>query len=558
MPTELIFEIADDDPMAEDHRQVDAWLDDAYGQITDWSADGPAERQTPPGPETPEVRAFLALPSERRTAVFRALVERLGWLDDSMNHPHMDGPRLRRFRLFMTLLGTMVEAFLEPMPSLEPAVIVEVAGLGARTPRFPKLEILVRAVVHHVGDHGESDDVREAAARFHRSLCEEALQGWQPELWRLASELQAIAQVDPEIPLAKDDHWADRARADLRSLGKREGRQAALAWIDALQHAVKVSPDRPGRSWREASRPKIDAIGASAFSERLSRWFALTSRVSASHRHPDPRPTPNNLQVLFGLAWMLVDVDDPRAASALEKLSTTAFRDNRDLHARFRRTCSEILAEMPGEHGQAELAKLGVTARGPLQIAPALLVASGRGTSDRSVEDRVGGLPVAPAGTQWPACSSCHGSMQFLAQLDLSNLGPKELQNRRLLLFQCRNRPGQCSEWDPDSGGNRAMLVVVDGASALTAPGGPTTLDGVVSLRQDRTAEEPDGELLGTLGGRPEWIQSDETPHCCDAPMFFLASLDSNDDLGMSFGDLGRGYAFVCRGCHSAKFLWQS
>ena len=52
------------------------------------------------------------------------------------------------------------------------------------------------------------------------------------------------------------------------------------------------------------------------------------------------------------------------------------------------------------------------------------------------------------------------------------------------------------------------------------------------------------------IGGEPDWIQENATPNCssCDTPMSFIAQIDSVGD-GLSFGDCGRIYVFMCRNC---------
>ena len=166
--------------------------------------------------------------------------------------------------------------------------------------------------------------------------------------------------------------------------------------------------------------------------------------------------------------------------------------------------------------------------------------------------------------------------MQFLAQLPLALCGVEGLVTRdqHILLFQCQNQPGMCDEWDADSGGNAAVLVSASGLRLLEVPSGLTLLDAEssVSFREyDDSLEEesPDDEycraleidpaVLGKVGGRPLWIQGDETPSCdCGERMIFVAQLECHGGGGINFGDAGAGYAFVCPRCtHSAKFLWQ-
>lgn len=68
---------------------------------------------------------------------------------------------------------------------------------------------------------------------------------------------------------------------------------------------------------------------------------------------------------------------------------------------------------------------------------------------------------------------------------------------------------------------------------------------------------EPAGDRH-KLGGRPDWIQGDETPDCaeCGGPMDFYGQLDH---LGSVEGlrDLGMIYVFLCRECYTTAALLQ-
>jgi hypothetical protein len=178
---------------------------------------------------------------------------------------------------------------------------------------------------------------------------------------------------------------------------------------------------------------------------------------------------------------------------------------------------------------------------------------------------RTGGLPLAPAGTSWPRCASCEGPLRFLAQIVLDDLV--------LALFACQNDPGMCDDWDPESGGNRALLFPCDGLRPLPEPDDeaeePFTLGAVraVALERkpggdyDQAREAHSGTaVLGQLGGRPAWIQGDETPACpsCARAMPFVTQLEEGPDhrTSMNFGGGGCAYAFTCEPCGEARVLW--
>ena len=60
------------------------------------------------------------------------------------------------------------------------------------------------------------------------------------------------------------------------------------------------------------------------------------------------------------------------------------------------------------------------------------------------------------------------------------------------------------------------------------------------------------------LGGRPGWIQNEETPDCpkCQSRMSFALQLASGK--GISYGDMGNLYAFICADCEILATLIQS
>jgi hypothetical protein len=162
--------------------------------------------------------------------------------------------------------------------------------------------------------------------------------------------------------------------------------------------------------------------------------------------------------------------------------------------------------------------------------------------------------------------------MQFLGQLRIPE------KSELVLLFMCQNDPGLCDEWEPDAGGNCAIVVSTKNVGVVTPPqGGVTVRETKYGARQVASSLEnyddareawskesgrAPREVLGQILGEPAWIQADETPMCgaCGKPMHFLAQLEQGPDwkTEMNFGGGGCAYVFDCEcGTHSAKFLWQ-
>src|SRR5437773_940334 len=73
------------------------------------------------------------------------------------------------------------------------------------------------------------------------------------------------------------------------------------------------------------------------------------------------------------------------------------------------------------------------------------------------------------------------------------------------------------------------------------------------------------------FGGKPQWIQSDETPICtrCQKAMSFVAQIDSianadtevghflNEKKSFMFADVGMIYVFWCSGCAGTQAVFQ-
>lgn len=184
-------------------------------------------------------------------------------------------------------------------------------------------------------------------------------------------------------------------------------------------------------------------------------------------------------------------------------------------------------------------------------------IKAGKKVAKDSAGARVGGLPLLGASAAWPTCKTCSGPMQFLLQVPLD--APR-LKGRTLAVFQCQNQPGLCEEWDPKLGGNAALLAEAASAAPLEPPkvkktkgANPIVLDALALVAAK-------GESQGTLGGKPEWIQADETPKCrCGKKMVLAAQVDEFAHPMFNFGGGGRAYAFACAACkkHGA-LVWQS
>ena len=155
----------------------------------------------------------------------------------------------------------------------------------------------------------------------------------------------------------------------------------------------------------------------------------------------------------------------------------------------------------------------------------------------------MGGIPLVPEGFEWPACRTCEGPMQFLAHLPFDA--------GAISVFFCQNDPGMCDEWDAAAGGNRAYVFSAPLQPAAVPDDGVPLLGAVTGLRPQTEETPTRTQVLGHVGGDPDWLQNDETPLCpaCMSPMTLTAELEEGHDLATAanFGGGGRGYVFPVR-----------
>ena len=201
-----------------------------------------------------------------------------------------------------------------------------------------------------------------------------------------------------------------------------------------------------------------------------------------------------------------------------------------------------------------------------------LLIAT-EAPDESRVQTRFGGRPLVPSQAQfdWPHCECCSLPMQFLGQLSLTG---ETTVSRLVLLFMCVAGDA-CSTWEPDWGANRALLVTTANPELCDPPIADETTLRTVSYGGRVEACKSDDydeacatwaddhgvsprQVLGQVGGEPQWLQADDTPTCeCGKPMDFVAQLETGPDAAteMNFGG-GCAYVFFC-GDHAAKLLWQ-
>ncbi len=175
--------------------------------------------------------------------------------------------------------------------------------------------------------------------------------------------------------------------------------------------------------------------------------------------------------------------------------------------------------------------------------------------------DQFGGVPAGFSAQTWPVCRDCEQPM--LSALTLY-AHPERLPLRAheaISVFLCQS----CETWQPYGGANAAVLLTKEQLEQkLRKP--PAGLEGATEvLKRRRLAYRPETQLpqddyrvLDKVGGKPDWLQTDQTPKCreCKSKMNFVAQFSDSLDPWLNFG-IGIGYVFVCPHEHDARFLWQ-
>ncbi|MEX0171437.1 hypothetical protein [Streptomyces sp. LMG1-1-1.1] len=211
-----------------------------------------------------------------------------------------------------------------------------------------------------------------------------------------------------------------------------------------------------------------------------------------------------------------------------------------------------------------------------------LMIYDGTAPADSDVP-RTGGVPLAPAGFEWPMCDSCCGGpLQFFAHLPV--------EDGVLSVFVCQNEPGACEFWDATAGANRVCLFFREGLRPVAVPEtGVTLLPATSAIRthvvtldpevnDDHAEVAPDAydlarsgwkrgpeetfgkqrEVLGSLGGSPSYLEDDRLPTCpsCTGAMEFAAHLEEGISARTAMNLGGQlGYVFICRACREGAFL---
>ena len=224
-----------------------------------------------------------------------------------------------------------------------------------------------------------------------------------------------------------------------------------------------------------------------------------------------------------------------------------------------------------------------------LQVVRALSLVSRPPPDAEGAVSKLAGRPWLKAGEAWPACPNCGKPMALFLQLDLASLpeGAPDFGQGLVQLFYCVTTKPLCevdceafrpfarsvvarllSPKELESGGTapselserdaydrahhiREPQVIVGWKKAEDLPR-PKEIAGLPWQQWDEfsdalhAAERPLSGLK--LAGWPHWVQDVEYPACprCQTKMQLVFQVDSQDALGVQFGDIGCAHLTQC------------
>lgn len=224
-----------------------------------------------------------------------------------------------------------------------------------------------------------------------------------------------------------------------------------------------------------------------------------------------------------------------------------------------------------------------------VRVCSCLEPKSGRNLDTPAARTYFGGQPYAESGDAWPSCPTCQKELSFVCQARFSETKFAPPNGIDLFtFFYC----WECSPWGLDDeppgqwvvrfysapSDERAIRIQrktndeyettpcsVDIKSAKSLPdweGIDVYCPEASALSAELNDDEPweaYTELLQKItgrddystmiGGYPRWVQSESTPKCpqCHHLLEQFAQIDSEDEAGLMWGDVGCVYLFCCR-----------
>ncbi|MET0396900.1 MAG: DUF4132 domain-containing protein [Longimicrobiaceae bacterium] len=325
---------------------------EAARQLEEYLRDFVHEVETVPGvsywflqPKDLEAgRRVLALPPAEQTGVLVAALERRRAL-------RRDEKSVGYLRVALAnLVGELARRKLpcteaDVLRLLDPRVL-DVEGLDATVSLF-------RLVERYLDEHPATPPVRAALAALRVPLREVQLAPARRLALRIGERLGDLSPGG----LNAGEAWADAALAALRAEADAERR---AAWEELLTHARSATAGRPSAKWLANASALAGRVGRERVVRALREWLP---RVPAGSTRPLDE---SNAEVLKGLLWCCLVLDEPALAREVGEVIQSAFRKVPQVGQRSAKVGNaglHVLGQLPGPEAVVQLARLQLVVR---------------------------------------------------------------------------------------------------------------------------------------------------------------------------------------------------
>lgn len=225
---------------------------------------------------------------------------------------------------------------------------------------------LVGIAERYAKDHELSEDVKAAFKDLQERILKDANSPDNRKLVRTLAVILSDAGVD-SVPFAVNGYeaWGAKAIADIRALPDAQ----QLEWKRLLEFATTCSGSAPTKKWSESAPKYLEQVDTETFINFLDSWFSL---IGAKGNYPnaptdryaiDPNHTltAESADLLKGLAWISICIDDPRLARALGNAADASFKKVVNVGprcAKLGNACVGALSNLKSKEAIAQLGRL--------------------------------------------------------------------------------------------------------------------------------------------------------------------------------------------------------
>jgi len=270
--------------------------------------------------------------------------ESIAVIRSALNHPPQPGHlRSASYRLISQLCRRNL-----PYTTEDIEVILQALKNIKHVNSFP-VQALLRALVRPLA-------IPEMLALSRTSLKQlrDVASTWYPcaDQRKFLRLLDDILDGQPERPVTiRLDEWGSQVAASLAEMEPNLHER----WLALLGHCSTASGSKPGGKWFAQVPQFVEALGKEVFCRQATEW------IDAFGKHHSNRLDEENANLLRGLIWCCVDIEDATLAFSLADAAIEGYRKITGIGPRSTKigsACVYALKNMPTLHGAAQLERV--------------------------------------------------------------------------------------------------------------------------------------------------------------------------------------------------------